>query len=103
MPEDIKQQSTRAEVSDLANTVHDGADCVLLSGDTTKGDYPVVCVKTMAKITQEAEACIWNERTFEFMTEDMMMQRSAVTENVLMNSVLQFLSDVTPNAIYNPN
>ena len=102
MPEDVMQQSTIAEVSDVVNAVHDGADCVMLSRETAKGDYPVVCVKTMAKITQEAEACIWNERTFEAMTEDVMMQRSAVTENVLMNSVLQFLSDVTPNAIYNP-
>ena len=28
-------------------------------------DYPVVCVRTMAKIAREAEACVWNERFFE--------------------------------------
>ena len=37
----------------------------MLSGETAKGDFHVICVKTMAKIAKEAEACIWNERIFE--------------------------------------
>ena len=56
---------TRAEVSDVANAVFDGTSCVMLSGETAGGKYPIEALSAMVDIVSEAEHSIHYWRQFQ--------------------------------------
>ncbi|HEY0968307.1 MAG TPA: pyruvate kinase [Opitutaceae bacterium] len=82
---------TRAEITDVANAVYEKADCVMLSGETTVGKYPIECIQILNKIAQRIE----QEGPFDFVEP----QHLKGDKLKLLQSAVQFANEVKGSAI----
>ncbi len=82
---------TRAEISDVANAVNEGADCLMLSGETTTGKQPVQCVQLLNRISARIESEIQPGLTEElelFRAKAKMLRSAAMLAMRMENSAV---------------
>ena len=76
---------TRAEVTDVANAVYDGSDAIMLSGETSIGQFPIAAVKVMAETAMEAEKAL----PYDSMMRERFQQLQVVTDDVISFAACQ--------------
>lgn len=88
-------RATRAEASDVANSIFDGSDVIMLSGETASGEYPLEAVETMAKIAV---------RTEEALDYVSIFQKKGISERInstdaISHATVQIAEEINADAI----
>ena len=82
---------TRAEVTDIANAIREQADCVMLSGETTTGKYPIECVEAINRIAHRTE-----REQNEVLRQDLELR---LPRSMMLRSAAQLAADMQATAI----
>ncbi len=87
---------TRAEASDVANAIYDGTDCIMLSGETAKGDYPIQAVATMNRIATAAE----NAMDYKQVTANYFNEITTSGTNTIAYSACNAAENIKANGLF---
>ena len=95
------RRPTRAEATDVANAILDGTDCVMLSGESAMGDYPVEAVTMLAKIAAATEPNRRNSNVMDALTRQR-AENVANPQDLIALSVATTVSRITPPTVIVP-
>ncbi|MBD3297391.1 MAG: pyruvate kinase [candidate division Zixibacteria bacterium] len=98
---------TRAEASDIANAVYDGADCLMLSGETAIGKYPDRAVDIMTAICRQSEDTAWLDHPVQTLhpahEPDLTLRKSSsaqTAERAMVDAALVLLRESDASALW---
>ena len=77
---------TRAEVSDVANAILDGTDAIMLSEETTLGDFPIHAVELMTKVAEQVESGLIKKQLLDNVPGTMMTSAESVAQSAVKNA-----------------
>ncbi len=89
---------TRAEVSDVGNAIFDGADAIMLSGESANGDYPLEAVNVMNTVAKRVEQALEYKKIF---VEKGFTRQNTTTE-VIAHATVQMAYELNAAAIFTP-